>query len=408
MTEHFDFIIIGNSAAGLQAIRTLRQHDRDSLIAIIDREDRPAYSRVLTPYYVGGHIPRERLHIVEHAYYEQLGVSSYFGQSVVEIEPERHRLMLADGRALSYAKLLIATGAEARTLRLCTARVCVLRHMEDADRLFDYFREVKTVTAIGAGLVSLPLLSHAPAMAEKHLVVGSDRIFSRVVDADAAEILEEDLIGQGLKIHKQSDIEDCVEGDRLQLQLTSGARINSDLLIVGKGVAPNVDLAQTAGLDVADGILIDAQCRTNHPDIFAAGDAAEGADFISGLNTIQGNWMTAVEQGENAALNMLGRECSYPGSLKNNITEIFGIDVAAIGYCHDDVSQVNYHWNPQLRRFRKVFLDEKERVVGATMIGETNDSGLYYHLINTRSRFPGKSLLTGTARYTQTQLRLVS
>ncbi|PLX88852.1 MAG: pyridine nucleotide-disulfide oxidoreductase, partial [Desulfuromonas sp.] len=168
MIERYDFVIIGNSAAGLQALRTLRKHDRESSVAILDREDRPAYSRVLTPYYVGGHIPRERLDIVEHSFYEELGVVTLFGQAVVEFDPERHLVMLADGRTLGFGKLLLAIGAEARTLTLRTPRACVLRHMEDAERLIELYRGAKTITAIGAGLVSLPLLSHAPAGAEKH------------------------------------------------------------------------------------------------------------------------------------------------------------------------------------------------------------------------------------------------
>ena len=403
MVERYDFVIIGNSAAGLQALRTLRKHDRESSVAILDREDRPAYSRVLTPYYVGGHIPRERLDIVEHSFYEELGVVTLFGQAVVEFDPERHLVMLADGRTLGFGKLLLAIGAEARTLTLRTPRACVLRHMEDAERLVELYRGAKTITAIGAGLVSLPLLSHAPAGAEKHLVVGSDRIFSRVVDPAASAILEEDLIAKGLQIHKQNDIDELAGVDQLQLKLKCGKEITSDLLIIGKGVTPNIQLAANVGLDVDDGILVDEQCRTSHPDVFAAGDAAEGADFISGLKTIQGNWMTAVEQGENAALNMLGLKVRYEGSLKNNITEIFGIDVAAVGYCSDDAPQTHYSWTPATGRFRKVFLDERQRVIGATMIGETNDSGLYYQLVRTRSPFPGGLWLNKTASYAHVQ-----
>lgn len=408
MAEHYDFVIIGNSAAGLQALRTLRRHERQATIALIDREDRPAYSRVLTPYYIGGHIPREGLDIVDHSFYRKLFGTPIFGQSVVSIDPERHSLQLADGRNIGFTKLLLATGAEARTLTLGTERACVLRHMDDAEKLAEFYRGVKCVTAIGAGLVSLPLLSHLPEQVEKHLVVGSDRIFSRVVDAETAAILEEQLLAKGLNIHKQNDIVEMIEAEQLQLKLNCGKQLSSDLLIIGKGVTPNIHLAADAELEVADGILIDHFCRSNHPDIYAAGDAAEGTDFISGETTIQGNWMTAVEQGENAALNMLGKKCRYPGSLKNNITEIFGIDVAAIGYCGDDVAEIIYSWNPLTGRFRKVFLDEHQRVVGATMIGETNDSGLYYHLISTRSVFPGKKMLDGTANYAQTQMRLAS
>ncbi len=406
MSAHYDFVIIGNSAAGLQALRTLRRHDRHSTIAIIDREDCPAYSRVLTPYYIGGHIAREELNIVDQSFYDSLGITTLFGQTVVAFDPEKHSLQLVDGRDIGFGKLLLATGAEARTLTVSAQRSCVLRHLADADKLVGLLKEAQSITAIGAGLVSLPLLSHAHKEIEKHLIVGSDRIFSRVVDADAAEILEELLTSQGLNIYKQDDIKTIKEEAQLQLTLNSGKQLASDLLIVGKGVTPNTHLAVEAGLDVEYGVSIDRFCCSNHPDVFAAGDAAEGADFVTGELTIQGNWMTAVEQGENAALNMLGMQCHYPGSLKNNITEIFGIEVAAVGYCHDDVSKTAISWNAMTGRFRKVFLDEKQRVVGTTMIGETNDSGLYYHLVSTHSIFPGKGLLSGNANYAQTQFRL--
>lgn len=408
MAEHYDFVIIGNSAAGLQALRTLRRHDRQQSIAIIDREDCPAYSRVLTPYYIGGQIEKEGLDIVDTSFYQQLGVTTIFGQAVATMDVEAHVVELADGRKIGYGKLLLATGAEARTLKISGERVCTLRHMADADRLSELYAAVSSITAIGAGLVSLPLLSHAAGEIEKHLVVGSDRIFSRVVDGEAAAILEEQLIAQGLKIHKQNDIETLEEGERLKLTLRSGEQLTSDLLIVGKGVAPNTSLAAAAGLQVADGVCVDRFCCSSHPDIYAAGDVAEGADFVTGEPTIQGNWMTAVEQGENAALNMLGNQVAYEGSLKNNITEIFGVDVAAVGYCHDDAPGTLCSWNPTTGRFRKLFLDEQQRVIGATMIGETNDSGLYSQLVRTRSPVPDKIWLNGTANYAQTELRMAS
>ena len=409
MSAHYDFVIIGNSAAGLQALRTLRRHDQNSSIAIIDREDRPAYSRVLTPYYIGGHIAREGLDIVNRAFYAKLSATTIFGQAVVSLDPEKHSLQLADGSQVGFSKLLLATGAEARTLAVSSEKACVLRHLADAEKLVNLLKDAKSVTAIGAGLVSLPLLSHASGQIEKHLVIGSGRVFSRVVDAEAAAIIEAQLEARGVKIHKNNDIETLVDGRQLQLKLRSGDCLTSDLLIVGKGVTPNTQLAIDAGMKVAEGVVIDHFCCSSHPDIFAAGDAAEGKDFTNGEMTVQGNWMTAVEQGENAALNMLGYACPYQGSLKNNITEIFGLEVATIGHYQEDAArEVISSWNPITGRFRKVFLDEQQRVIGATMIGETNDSGLYYQLVSTRSTFPGKALLHGTANYAQTQLRLAS
>lgn len=406
MSENYDFLIIGNSAAGLQALRTLRKYDRHKTVAIIDREDCPAYSRVLTPYYIGGHVDKSGIDIVDTAFYEALGVTTIFGQAVISIDTDGHVVELADGRKIGYGKLLLATGAEARQLTIRSNRSSVLRHMADADKLIELMQDSKSITAIGAGLVSLPLLSHAPASAEKHLVVGSNRILSRMVDAETSAILEKRFAENGLKLHKQNDIVATEEGDRLKLQLASGDHLESDMLIVGKGVEPNSSLARDAGLQVDYGVLIDDYCGTSHADIYAAGDAAEGKDFVTGEMTIQGNWMTAVEQGENAALNMLGKTCAYEGSLKNNITEVFGVDVAAIGECMDDTTQsVSVH-DQSSGRFRKVFLNEQQQVIGANLIGETNDAGLYYNWIRTRSIFPGQHILNGTNSYAGYQQRV--
>lgn len=116
--------------------------------------------------------------------------------------------------------------------------------------------------------------------------------------------------------------------------------------------------------------------------------------------------MTAVEQGENAALNMLGKECAYPGSLKNNITEVFGVDVAAIGHCLEDSGKCVSAHDQKTGRFRKVFLNERHQVIGAILIGETNDAGLYYKWIRTRAVFPGRQVLHGTNTYASFQRRM--
>ena len=405
MAEAFDYVIVGNSAAGLQALQTLRKYSAEASIALIDREDCPAYSRVLTPYFVGGKTERDNLFIVERDFYQKTGSTTLFGRTVVALDADGRKVELDDGSLITFGKLLLATGAEARQLKVSSRRSSVLRHMSDAELLVKLMQDAKSITAIGAGLVSLPLLSHAPEAAEKHLIVGSDRILSRMVDAEASAILEDRFAESGLQLHKQNDIVKIEEGDRLQLHLASGDSLTTDMLIVGKGVAPNSELARAAGLKVDYGILVDDFCCTSHTDIYAAGDAAEGRDFITGEPIIQGNWMTAVEQGENAALNMLGMTCAYAGSLKNNITEIFGVDVAAIGECLDNSVDSVSTYDQGTGRFRKVFLDEQQ-VIGAILIGETNDAGLYYQWIRTRSQFPGKQVLSGSNTYAGFQQRM--
>ncbi|MCM0080555.1 FAD-dependent oxidoreductase [Geomonas sp. Red32] len=396
---HFDIVIIGNSAAGLQAIRTIRRHCRRTTIALIDREDSPAYSRVLTPYFIGGKTGRDNLFIVDGSFYREMGVATFFGQAAAALDPERGEVRLDNGETLHFGSLLLALGSEARPFSPGLKRVSTLRHMADADKLEGLLKPAACVTALGAGLVSVPVLSHLSPDVERHLIVSSGRIFSRLLDAESAAILEEHFTAAGVHLHKRNDIVEVSEGDRLHLTLASGEKLATDALVVGKGVIPNTTLARQAGLIVKDGIVVDEHCRTSYPAIYAAGDAAEGKDFVTGETTVQGNWITAVEQGEVAALNMLGLDRLYEGSMKNNITEVFGIDVAVVGYCSDDAPRTVTHGSGASRRFRKLFLNEKDRIIGAVVIGETNDSGLYYQMVRARSPFPGKQLLHGDNRY---------
>jgi NAD(P)H-nitrite reductase large subunit len=399
MPQYFDIVIIGNSAAGLQAIRTLRRHSRRVSVALIDLEDCPAYSRVLTPYFVGGKTGRSNLFIVDREFYARMGVTPLLGQAAVGLDPERNKVRLADGSEVGFGKLLVAAGGEARGFAGATARVCTLRHLADAEKLGGLLETARSVAALGAGLVSVPVLSHLPPGVERHLVVGSDRVFSRVVDAESAALLEEHFAAAGVVLHKGDDVTGVREGERLELTLASGGSLSCDVLVVGKGVRANTGLARQAGLAVGDGILIDDYCRTGHPDVYAAGDVAEGRDLITGEKTVQGNWMTAVEQGEHAALNMLGMNCAYQGSLKNNITEVFGLDVAVIGYCQDDAPRTVSAGNRLSGRFRKAFLDEQGRLIGASLIGETNDAGVYFQMVRGRLPFPGPRMLQGENRH---------
>lgn len=407
MRRRFDCLIIGNSAAGLQALRTLRKHSDDTTVAIVDREDCPAYSRVLTPYFIGGKTDRKNLFIVDYDFYRHLGVTTFFGRTAVEVDLERRQVRLDDGIVLGFGKLLLAAGSEARRVEFEADNICTLRHMKDADTLTRLLTGAHSITASGAGLVSIPFLSHAAPEIEKHLVISSDRVFSRIIDAESSAFLEARFVAEGLSIHRQDDISGVACRDRLELSLSSGKTISTDLLLVGKGVAPNTGLARDAGLAVNDGIVVDQFCRTGHPDIYAAGDAAEGADFITGESVVQGNWITAVEQGEIAALNMLGMECSYAGSLKNNITEIFGAEVSAVGYCRDDAEQTISCGSAFTGRFRKLFLDGKRRVIGAVMIGETNDAGGFYRMVRRREIYPEEQPLNAENRYGSAMQRMM-
>ncbi|HVN25278.1 MAG TPA: FAD-dependent oxidoreductase [Syntrophorhabdales bacterium] len=398
----YDIIIIGNSAAGLTVLKTLRRLNRDVSIALIDREDVPAYSRVLTPYYIGGDTSRKNLFLVAMAFYGDLGVDTFFGKNAVSVDGGKRQVLLDDATGLSYRNLLIATGAESKEIGIRHERVLGLRHLRDADRLRALFQNAASVVGLGAGLVTLPTLSHLAPGVEKSLVVSSGRILSRVLDAEGSLILEERMKQQGIAIYKKDDISDVQGTERLAVRLASGAVVKSDVVLVGKGVTPNVELARKAGCSVDRGIIIDEYCRTTVEGIWAAGDNAQGVDFVTGGKVVQGNWITAVEQGEIAAMNMLNVGVRYAGSLRNNTTEIFGHDIAVAGYTGDDAPQTLSYVYEDVRLYRKIFLDKKERVIGVSMIGETNDAGIYYGLIRRRAKLADSTAINHQQNYART------
>lgn len=389
---YFDIVIVGNSAAGLSAISTLRRYNRFLSIALFDREDHPAYSRVSLPYYIVGKAARDKLFIVDRSYYERLGISTFLGQEVAELDPSRKEIRTSQGMKYSYGKLFLGIGGESKKTGLEREKAERLRHLKDGDAIHSALPGARSVTGLGAGLVTVPLLSHLGEEIEKSLVISSDRILSRVVEKEASFILEEKMKNQGVHLFKKDDVVNITSNGRLTLHLKSGNTISTDLLVIGKGVEPNTELAKKAGIEVDQGIVVDESMKTSAEDVYAGGDCAQGRDFITGKSVIQGNWFTAVEQGEAAAKSMLGLDFKYEGSLKHNITNIFGSEVAVVGYNREDAPLTYAYFNPKTGIYRRVFLDEKERLIGATLIGETNESGLYYYLVKTRARIPGGKL----------------
>lgn len=404
--EIFDILILGNSAAGLSALKKIRSISKIVTVGIIDREDCPSYSRVMTPYYIGKRCPRSGLFLVGEDFYHNLGVKTFFGNPAKKIDVDSSQVILENSRCIKYKNLLISCGAEATRPEFFPDRVTVLRHIKDADKIISNLENIKSITAVGAGLVSIPVLSHVKKVPEKNLILSSDRIFSRVVDKDAAEIVESYLIKSGVNIYKYDNITSFKENGHLELSLKSGKKINTDFVLVGKGVVPNIAVVKDTPIKCNYGILIDDYCRTNIQNIYAAGDIAEGKDFVTGNMTIQGNWITAVDQGEIAALNILGNNVKYEGSIKNNTTEVFGVDMAVVGYFDNNSSNVVVYHNKQQDIFRKIFLDESKKIIGVTMVGNTNDAGLYYNMIKTREKFNSNISLSKSQNYSQKLFRI--
>lgn len=378
-------LILGNSAAAIAAVRAIRARGGEQTITMVSGEDCTAYSPVLTTHYLSGEIPESALYFCDIGYYREHDISCHFGNAAVALDAAAQRVTLADGTRLDYDKLLIATGASAKRVTGLDPEIAgdvhYLRTIEDARRIHEAALGAKHIVMMGAGLVSLQV---AGAVARPDLrvtcVVASRQILSQNIDATCAELLRR-------HVERSANIEflfgaSVTEITRLnggyRVRLDSGAELQADLLVAGKGVTPNIEFVDRAQIAVDEGILVDDHLRAGFENVWAAGDLAQGSNRISGEVELVANWIDACEQGAAAGANMAGDELAFPGSVAENITTLFGASVAAIGITRsrasDGLRAVTYLDEPH-GVYRKLLLRD-ELMVGATLLRDVADAGV--------------------------------
>ncbi len=380
--------IIGNSAAGLAAIRAIRKSGDWRPIVLVSAEKCNAYSPVLTTYYIGDQIKKSQMFLADERFYRKYQVQTFFGCRVEQVDPENRQIHLDNRKQLDFDTLLIASGASARHLANVDPGVsrCVstLRTIADAEKIKVLCGKAKKIVAIGAGLVSLQTIK---AILDKvrdiTLVVGSDQVLSQQMDRESAFIIQEKLIGQGVKILFGREISHvCEKRGRVQVVTSYGEALPADLVIVGKGVRPNAQMVRNTSIRTNTGIVVDDRMRTNVEDVYAAGDVAEGKNEISGEMEVIATWANAWAQGEIAGLNMAGRPASRQGQFRENVTTISGVVVASIGESKPAYGKYQElrHADFKRSRMRKLYLDGT-RIVGALLVGEADDAGVIRHCI---------------------------
>ncbi|MCZ7663000.1 MAG: FAD-dependent oxidoreductase [Thermoleophilia bacterium] len=384
-------LILGNSAAALAALRAYRACGGEGQVTLVSREACPAYSPVLTTYYLRGRIPEEGLFVCDPTFYENSGVETLFGHSVVELDTVNRSVGLDDGRRIAYDLLLIATGASPRRLEGLAPGVaegiCYLRTIEDARRIRRRAEQAAHVVVVGGGLVSLQV---ATALARPGRpvtgVVSSQQLLSQNIDPPAAGMVQRHIEQQErISFLFGASLEGIEkDGESCLLSLDSGQELLADLVVVGKGVAPNLDFVDRAEIEVGRGILVDEHLRTTAEGVYAAGDVTEGRNRVSGLAEPVPNWVNACEQGRIAGINLAGRKVTFEGSFPENITTVFGLPVASIGLARvpedDPELRAVVHADDGRTLYRKLVL-RGDRLVGALLVGDIEDAGVLRSVI---------------------------
>lgn len=384
-------VIIGNSAAALAGLDVFRARDQESKITMIDRETGPAYSRVITPYFImGGMKKEENLYLRTEDYYKERNVVTRFGRGVESVDTRSREVVLDRGKREPFDLLLIASGGIPNRPRIegvDPEEVLVLRNLSDARRLKELKPKVQKGVFIGAGLVSLQALqSLFKGKVQYTVVVKSNRILSQILDREASEIMERHLAGMGVRIVKGKDVVRLRKANGTKAAvLDDGEEIETDFIFAGKGVRPNTDFLEGSGIELKRGIMVNDHLETSIEGIYAAGDVAQAPDFFSREPVSYGLWPSAVEQGNIAGKNMAGLGEVYPGNLRMNVTRLFAMPMVSIGEHESErVAEVLTRKDEKKSVYRKISLDEKGRIIGAILINRMEDLGVLHGMIRSR------------------------
>ena len=301
-------IIVGAGHAGGRAALTLREEGYAGRLILIGDEPHLPYERPpLSKGLLQGSIDLAGCSLCDSARLAELGIEHIAGNPVSQLDPAQHRLQLADGQWLGYAGLLLATGGRARRLGQEQANVLYLRTHDEALALKSALRPGTRLVVVGGGFIGLEVAATARSLGcAVTLLEAGPRLAGRVLPAVISDALLALHREQGVDVRLNAALECIDEG---AVQLIDGERLPCDLVVVGIGMQPNLELAQAAGLDTGQGIRVDAQLRTSVADIFAAGDVCEFR--LGGVYQRQETWRNAEAQGRHAALNLLGRELPF-------------------------------------------------------------------------------------------------
>ncbi len=301
-------VIVGAGASGAACADMLRAKGYAGPITLAgDEEPGPVDRPNLSKDFLAGTATEDWIPLRTREYYESIQVELLTGDPAVRISPAEHRVSLRSGRTLSYGSLLLATGAEPRSLSIEGAdlpHVCRLRTLADSKAIIAKAERARTCAVIGSGFIGLEVAASLRHRGLQVSIIGQDSVpLGNVLGADLGRFIQ--------KLHEEHGVRFLLNAtpraigeDRVDLG--DEQFVEAELVILGVGVSPRTSLAEAAGIQVDNGVIVNETLRANAPDVFAAGDLARYYESVSGEQVRIEHWVTAERQGQAVARSMLG------------------------------------------------------------------------------------------------------
>jgi NADPH-dependent 2,4-dienoyl-CoA reductase/sulfur reductase-like enzyme/nitrite reductase/ring-hydroxylating ferredoxin subunit len=299
-------VIIGGGAAGNACAEMLRREGYRGPITIIEQDPDAPYDRPnLSKDYLAGNAPEEWLPLHPKEFYAAQRIEIVSGLEATGIDTQSKSVQLSDGTSRDYGRLLIATGATPIRLDVPGGdRISYLRTLRDCRAIIERLSAAKTAVVIGASFIGLEVAASLVARGLKVSVAAPETLpLERVLGAELGKLVMSVHEHQGVVFRLNRKVTGVEEKAVI---LDDGSRVDADIVVAGIGVRPNLQLAESAGLVLDNGLAVDEFLETSAKDVFAAGDVARWPDAYSDRRLRVEHWVVAERQGQVVARNMLG------------------------------------------------------------------------------------------------------
>lgn len=373
-------VIIGAGAAGISAAVEITKRKPWEEILILAKEEFP-YSRCMLHQYISGERKKEKLAFVETDFLKKQGIG-FQGKTEVRKIDTKCKCVVTEKEKVFFDKLLVATGSQYVLPPIPNFRnaknLYGLRNLEDAEKIKEGVRSVKSVVIVGSGLVGMDI---AYALCSYPLDITVVERASRIMPLQTDDVCAkryQNLFEQaGVHFRLGVGISDTSMNGEEQIQelvMSDGSRLCCDMVIVAAGVRPNVDCLNESELFVNRGIQVDEYMQTSCRDIYAAGD-------VTGMSGI---WPNAVEQGRIAAVNMTGgREAYNEWFCTKNTSNFFGMPMLSVGSVGADGDNYIIFTEETAKSYKKIIV-RNNWIVGALFQGDIQGTGIWQYLIKNR------------------------
>jgi nitrite reductase (NADH) large subunit len=375
-------VVIGAAIGGQTFVENLLKKNKDTQnfeITMISKDSHPSYTRIFLPHYIGGEKIKEQLYLRNLDWYKTNKIELILKTEVKKINPKEHTIEFTDTRTpMKYDKLVVAVGSTPRKMPYGNPNVkgvFALRTIADADEIKSFINDnkVKKLFVIGGGLLGIELAYHIKDLGVEITICEIfPYLLPRQLCETSSKYLKDYLEKKGLKFILGQSVKKIVGDAKVQgIEMESGLKVDTQMVLQQLGVIPNIDLAKNSGINVDKGIIVNEFMQTNQPDIYAIGDCVQFQNQVWGIIP------ATMEQAKQAASYIMGEKpAPYIATQWNTKLKIADLDLTSVGApnpINKDIAQILWKIDLKTNTCRKAIYEGK-KLTGAILMGPNADT----------------------------------